>query len=444
MVPAAIPERNVVNFSWLIKLRWSSIAGQIATILGVYLLLDIEVPLGPLMAIIGIEALSNVGCALWFQRASRVDEWHLAAVMSLDIALLTGLLFFTGGPFNPFSSLYLVNIALAAVALHAQWTWMLVGLALLSFGILPLTDFRPLPLGDLPAGERVHLVQQGVWVAFGVAAGFIVHFLWRVTGSLGQRERELGEARAIAARQQRLASLATMAAGAAHELATPLGTIALVAKELERSMTRADASAETVEDIQLIRAQVARCQGILDQMAAGVGRSSEQALEEVRLGSLVDEALAGARAAPPVQVALDDADAILRLPPHAVAQALRSLITNAQDASPDAEPVQLRARRVDHAVELEVSDRGRGMDAPLLARAGEPFFTTKPPGSGMGLGLFLSRAVVERLGGAFAIDSAPERGTRVTVRLPARVDDALDREYASDADVEPPVHPHRR
>lgn len=441
---ATIPERNAVNFSWLMKLRWGSIAGQLATVLGVYWLLDIEVPLGPLLVIVAVEALSNVACTVWFQRAARVDEWHLAAVMSLDIALLTGLLYFTGGPFNPFSFLYLVNIALAAVALHAQWTWMLVGLSLICFGVLPLTEYRHLPLSHLALDERALLLQQGMWVAFGVAAGFIVHFLWRVTSALGERERELGQARAVAARQQRLASLATMAAGAAHELATPLGTIAVVAKELERATRSADGGADTIEDVQLIRAQVARCQMILDQMAAGIGRSSDQAVEAVTLAALIEEGIDGTRERPALDVRVTGGETLLRLPPHAVAQALRSLVTNAQDASAPDSRVLVSARRSGDDVEIEVRDRGQGMAPTLLARAGEPFFTTKPPGSGMGLGLFLSRAVIERLGGTLSIDSTPGEGTRVRVRFGAEVDARVDSAYATRADVESAVHTDRR
>ena len=297
-----IPDRNGLNFSWLMKLRWSSIAGQTATILGVSWLLGIDVPLLPLFAVVGIELVSNVLCGAWFRRAPRVHEWHLAAVMGLDIMLLTAMLYFTGGPNNPFSFLYLVNIALAAVALHRQWTWMLVGLALLSFGVLPLLDYRPLPLEGLRPVEVVALHQRGKWVAIGVASAFIVHFLRRVTSALGQRENELNLTRQEAAQKERLASLATMAAGAAHELATPLGTIALAAKELERQMEReagaAKAGVLALEDVRLIRAQVARCRLILDQMGSGVGKSDEQSVESITLGALFDEVLSGVRGAP--------------------------------------------------------------------------------------------------------------------------------------------------
>ena len=421
MVDRGIPDRNGLNFSWLMKLRWSSIAGQIATILGVYWLLRIPVPLVPLGVVVGIELISNVACALWFKRRPPVHEWHLAAVMALDIGLLTGLLYFTGGPFNPFSFLYLVNIALAAVALHAQWTWMLVAFALLCFGLLPLLDYRELPLGELSAAEHVGLHQQGTWVAFGVAAGFIVHFLWRVTGALAARERELNQARSEAAQKERLASLATMAAGAAHELATPLGTIALAAKELERQLDR---GGQAADDVRLIREQVARCRLILDQMGGGVGKSAEQTVESVSLGALFDEVLSGVRDAPPVhlEVAPSAAATRLRLPPRAVAQALRSLVTNAQDASPPRQPVVVSAAIEDSALAVEVRDRGSGMPPEVLERVGEPFFTTKPPGQGMGLGLFLTRAVVERLGGSLVIDSTPPDGTRARVVVPAEID----------------------
>jgi two-component system, sensor histidine kinase RegB len=438
-----IPDRNGLNFSWLMKLRWSSIAGQTATILGVYFLLEIKVPLLPLFAVVGIELLSNVLCAVWFARRPPVHEWHLAMIMAIDIGFLTGLLYFTGGPFNPFSFLYLVNIALAAVAMHAQWTWMLVALALLSFGILPLTDYWQLPLEHLSPDDNVRLHRQGMWVAFGVAAGFIVHFLWRVTGALAQRERELHQTRVAAAQKERLASLATVAAGAAHELATPLGTIALAAKELERELGASGNGAMAIEDARLIREQVARCRLILDQMGGAVGKSDEQSLESITLSALFDEVLTGVRDAPPVHLEIDPAaaGARLRLPPRAVAQALRSLVTNAQDASPPRQPVVVSAAIENQALAVEVRDRGPGMAREVLRRVGEPFFTTKPPGRGMGLGLYLTRAVVERLGGALAIESDPPHGTMARVIVPARLD--LEHERASDA-TEPAIDPHRR
>jgi two-component system sensor histidine kinase RegB len=397
------------------KLRFAEIAGQTATILGAHWLLAVPLPLTPLLAIVGLELFSNLAASAWFQRQSEVAEWHLAGVMTLDVAFLTGLLYFTGGPSNPFSFLYLVQIALAAVVLRAHWTWMLVALSFGSFGVLLLAH-RRLELAD----PNVH--ERGMWVALGVASAFIVYFLLRVVAALAERERELADARERAARQERLASLATMAAGAGHELATPLGTVALVAKELEHALDKRG-EAELAEDARLIREQVGRCRVILDQMAGKAGEYPGESVEPKTVAALVHEALSGARSSPEVELLCTDevAGTIVRLPPRAVAQALRSLITNAQDASPASANVVVRARLdADHLV-LEVEDQGAGMSPDVLERVGEPFFTTKQPGHGMGLGLFLTRAVVDSLGGSLDIDSAPERGTRVLLDVPVEV-----------------------
>jgi two-component system sensor histidine kinase RegB len=411
--------RNRLNFSWLIKLRWSSIAGQLATILGVHLLFEISLPLIPLFGIVVIEALSNLGCAMWYRGRSTVEEWQLEAVMALDVLLLTGLLYLTGGPFNPFSFLYLVNISLAAVVLPAARTWTLVVLSLACFGLL-FFDYREL----LIPGDRMKIMQKGMWVAFGVAAGFIVHFLWRVTHALEAQTRELSDAQKRADRQERLASLATMAAGAAHELATPLGTIALVAKELEHSLVRTEADAEVVGDLRLIREQVARCRLILDQMGGSVGKSGEQGFESITLAELLQESLTGVREKPDVELVVPGThgEKVLRLPPRAVAQALRGLITNAQDASSEGKSVSLKASVHDDRVEIAVEDRGAGIPPEVAMRVGEPFFTTKDPGRGMGLGVFLSRAIVEKLGGALTMESSVGKGTSVTVSLPVAAD----------------------
>ncbi|WP_428261521.1 ATP-binding protein [Haliangium sp.] len=407
----AIPDRNRLNFSWLLKLRWAQIAGQVATVIGVEWFLTVEVPLAALVAIIGVGMISNLIGAAWFQSRPAVAEWHLAVVMAIDVALLTGLLYFTGGPANPFSFLYLVQIALAAVVLHAQWTWMLVALSMGAFGVLVWLH-RPLA-GQAPVHDH------GAWIALGVAAAFIVHFLRRVTAALAQRERELAEANERALRQERLASLATMSAGAAHELSTPLGTIAVVAKELERALVR-QGDQLLIEDAQLIREQVSRCRGILDQMSGGAGEYPIEGIETVTVAELMRESMTSLRPAPVVRldVAAGASGVALRLPPRAMVQALRSVVHNAQDASPPANEVVVAVTRTGAKVTFEVIDRGAGMSAEVLERAGEPFFTTKEPGSGMGLGLFLARAVVERAGGSLGIDSHPGQGTCVTVSLP--------------------------
>lgn len=432
----AIPDRTAVNIDWLIRLRWAEIVGQSATVLVAQVFLGIALPIVPLLVVVGIGLLSNLalevrlgrgdpppadsGAAL--PRQSTTSEGELAAVMALDILLLTALLFFTGGPLNPFGSLYLVQIALATVMVRAPWVWMLVVLSFSCYGLLLLAH-QPLELPDSTA-------MVGTWVALGVASAFVVHFLLRITGALAAREAELAEARHLAARQERLASLATMAAGAAHELSTPLGTVALAAKELERALTNrltegvAGAADPLIEDARLIREQVGRCRSILDQMAQGAGTIGES-LARITIGELIAEAVTRTRAEPPIarELAEELAGSSIEVPRVAVTSALRSLLTNAQDASPPDQPVALQVTHAPgaaavRALLITITDRGSGMDPEVLARIGEPFYTTKAPGRGMGLGMFLARAVVEGVGGALQIESVRGRGTTVSVTLP--------------------------
>lgn len=427
MSSSVIPERNWVNIQWLARLRWAEVGGQAVTVLVAQFLLGGSLPLVPLLAVIGVGLVSNIivesyffgdrhrgATTGWFRRAGAsrrraiVAEWQLGLVMMLDIALLTGLLYLSGGPHNPFALLYLVQIALATVVVRALWTWMLVGLSFVGFGIL-LVAHRPL---KIPDDSRM----IGAWVALGVASAFVVHFLQRINGALSERERELTEARGLAARQERLAALATMAAGAAHELSTPLGTVALAAKELERVLTGDHAA-----DARLIREQVGRCRAILEQMALGAGTVGES-IAACTVAEFVDDALIGIRETPPVvrDMAREVAVGTLRIPRRALGQALRSLVTNAQDASPPTAAVVVAVWRTGEMIELAVRDRGSGIPEEVRARIGEPFFTTKPPGRGMGLGLFLARAVIEGVGGTMRIESE-SGGTEVRARLPADV-----------------------
>jgi two-component system sensor histidine kinase RegB len=420
MARPAIPERNWVNIQWLARLRWAEIAGQAGTVLVGQFLLDGALPMAALLAVIAVGLVSNLIIELYFfgDRRSHaavrpVHERQIALVMMLDIIVLTGLLYFSGGPHNPFAFLYVVQIALATVLVRALWSWMLVALSFIGFGIL-LIAHRPL---EIPDDRRM----IGTWFALGVASAFVVHFLRRITGALAERDAELTEARGLAARQERLASLATMAAGAAHELSTPLGTVALAAKELEHALTKT-AEPELAADARLIREQVGRCRAILEQMAQGAGTVGES-VATCTLGELLDESLVGVRDAPEVhrEVPEELARTDLRLPPRAVSQALRSLITNAQDASPPSAAVVVAARCDNRTLELAIRDRGAGMPGEILDRIGEPFFTTKPPGRGMGLGLFLARAVIEAVGGTLHIASTAGAGTEVRVALPTDV-----------------------
>ena len=412
-----------INFSWLIRLRWGAVAGQICTIGVVATTMDVPLPLRPLLALVGLEAMTNLLCAVRLRRPRPISAALVAAVTAFDVLVLTGLLMFSGGSYNPFSFLYLVNIALAAVVLQPRWTWALLVLAALCSGLVFSGLSFPMGGGGM-AGHAHHMEMhlQGMWIAFLVAAGFIVYFVLRVRRSLAEREADLAAERATAARNERLTSLATLAAGAAHELATPLATIGMVAKELDRHIRSRLPDAQAIEDVGLIREQVERCRGILDQMSVDAGAPRADGSRTLGVGELFEAALGelGARERIVVELAPSAQSLVFEGPLRALAQALRGTLKNAIEAAVDGGPVRLRATGTGAQLNIEVIDGGSGMSGETLARAGEPFFTTKEPGKGMGLGLFLTRTVFERLGGGFRLESRAGAGTRVILTLPAR------------------------
>jgi two-component system, sensor histidine kinase RegB len=411
--------RDGIQFSWLVKLRWAAMAGQLVTIAVVHEAMGIQLRLAPLLVLMGLGLTSNVVALALVVRGKTIAPWAIPAVMIFDTLLLTALLYLTGGPFNPFSFLYLVQIALAAVLLPPRFTWTLVVVSLACSAFLFL-GYEELPLPRMSHAEhmRIHLV--GMWVAFGVAAGFIVYFLLRITRALAARDGELDAARTIAAKQEKLASLATLAAGTAHELATPLSTIALVARELDRELADPALYEAARADAKLIRAEVQRCRAILDRMSVRGGEFAPESIGLVDLSHVVDDALAQLAKTPHLRVDLGTNAEELKLqaPPKALSLTLQNLLKNAQEASKDGEEVVISATQGSSRVWIEVRDRGVGMPKEVLERIGEPFFTTKAPGSGMGLGVFVSRAMVERLGGRLSVTSEPTRGTCVTFDLP--------------------------
>lgn len=423
--------------AWLQRLRWGAVAGQLATIAIARFGLGLELPLPALLAVVAAQALYNVLDA----RAGGgrgATPGRIARGLAFDIVALSALLALSGGPHNPFSFVYLVHVSLAAMVLPQRLTWTLCALAATASGLLFVLPVYPLAPEHDHDGHFMALHLNGMWVAFAVAAGFIVYFMVRIRAALQAREEELARVRQEAQRNERLSGLATLAAGAAHELATPLGTIATVARELERRLAASTrdtrdapvsaADAELLEDARLIRAQVERCRGILQQMTIGFGASRVDELARRPVADWVASALgelpADRRARVAVEVAPDAASARCVGPRAPLEQALRNLVGNALDATHgrggEAEKVRVGAvlREGGHRVEIQVRDRGPGIPPETLARVGEPFFTTKPAGQGMGLGVFVARGVARELGGELTLESTPGAGTTARLVLP--------------------------
>lgn len=414
------PRQGAENFRWLVHLRWAAVVGQLVTVLVVHGAFGIELPLGWLLALIAAEALSNAAFELWL-RGSAPERggvpWESAqgTVMLVDVLFLTALLWLTGGVANPFSLFYLVNIVLAAVLLRPRWAWTVAGVALAGYLFLFL---EPHPLRALE--ERGALASRGLAVAFAGVVVNIAYFVSRISTALRRRDRELVAERARKAESERLESLATLAAGAGHELATPLSTIAVVAKELERVLAAEGAGDESMADARLIRQEVERCRAILERMRVDAGSSAGESIVPVAVHELLATVVAELPSPGRVDLALAASAraAEIVVPRAGLAMALRGIVKNALDASPPGAMVELAARCENGAVVVTVTDRGHGMDPAVAQRAFDPFFTTKEPGAGMGLGLYLARTTIERVGGAVELATRRGAGTKVVVRLP--------------------------
>jgi two-component system sensor histidine kinase RegB len=405
---------------WVLRLRYGMVAGEAAIIVAMAYVFRLDFPvvwtLTPLAAILA----SNLVLGRMRDTSSRFPQETLGAAFVLDTLSLTVILGLTGGPVNPFSLLYLVQITLSVVVLHKIWTWALGILAAICFGLL---FFLHLPLAALQdhhpeQGLSPHLV--GMWIAFVIAAALISFFTGKVSDALRQREREVLELQEQVAKHERLASLVTLAAGAAHELGTPLSTIAVVAKELERYASDPSASNDVREDTKLIRSEVERCRLILERMSVQGGEPMGETARTVQVRDLFTQVLAQFPELQRtlVKVELPDEALAAVLPRQATAQSLAALIQNALDANLDQRPIVITAIATDEGLRISIRDQGHGMPDNVLRRIAEPFFTTKEPGKGMGLGTFLVRSFAEKLGGRVMFDSVFGQGTTVTLELP--------------------------
>ena len=273
-------------------------------------------------------------------------------------------------------------------------------------------------LGSIRENGGVMSLQHfGLLVAFSTCSSVIVYFMTRLTDELDQQQQAVRKAEESKARYEKIEALGTLAAGAAHELATPLSTIAIVAKDVEKAFEKHPpnfpGADDVVEDVSLIRSQLDRCRGILDRMSSHAGESIGEQMQSVSMQELIDSCLEGLIGARRVQVSLPrDADSwMVEVPLDALSQAIRGLIKNAIDADESGKSVRLVVLQRGEKAEIEITDWGPGMPEEILQRVSEPFFTTKAPGKGMGLGVFLAINVLRSVDGDVVYQSKPGLGT---------------------------------
>jgi len=437
----------VLNALWLVKLRWVAIVGQLVTVAFVSQGLEIPIAAGPLLGALILTAASNVLLGAWLSNETanpsvthRTASLVVAGVMLLDLVVLTFMLYVSGGPTNPFVVFYFVNLALAGVLLEPAGAWLLEVMACAGMTLLFWRHWQvevlsdPQRLSTMSSTGELPVAAVGELVAFIAASGVIVAFMTRLTSQLRSSQHAQRRAEELRARSEKLEALGTLAAGAAHELATPLSTIAVVATEVERAIIQQQGSGEDLppevaSDLTLVRSELERCRTILNRMSIDSGQLIGEPPSQVSIAELIETVVDGLASPERVTFASRDGagERKLEVPRVALAQAIRGLVQNGLDADKEtavaivAEPATQPSGKPNRSqVRLLITDQGPGMPEAVLSRAGEPFFTTKQPGQGMGLGLFLARSVIERLGGELRLESNQGQGTRAVVDLPCQ------------------------
>jgi two-component system sensor histidine kinase RegB len=409
----------------LMRLRWLAVAGQTIALVTVHWGLGFTFPMGPALAIVAATALTNLALRLRYTGAQRLSDEMAGALLAFDLLQLSALLYLTGGIDNPFCVLFLAPVLVSTTALSPRTTLLLGGLAaalatLLAFFHYPLPWYPAEPI----APSSLYRVSE--WIALVLSLAFIGGYALRLAHETRQLSDALTATELVLAREQHLSALDGLAAAAAHELGTPLATIALVVRELERELPPGDSR---TGDIKLLREQSERCRDILRRLTS-LG-SGDAPFDRMPLSHLLEEVVAPHRPFG-IEIAIElppgergKEPVITRNP--GLLYGLGNLVENAVDFANTAATVS--ARWTEHEVEIVVSDDGPGFAPTVIGRIGEPYVTERGRGvgggddqSGLGLGFFIAKTLLERTGATVSLRNraAPETGAVVSVLWPRR------------------------
>ena len=402
-----------ISLRTLVPIRWVAIAGQALTILIVHFGLGFSLPLVPALGVVGGSVLLNVVLILLRQVAARLGERDAALCLGYDILQLAILLHLTGGLQNPFSILILAPVTVAATILSRRPVIVLSVLAVASISVLALWH-EPLPWRTEPLVFPAELV-LGIWVALVLATVFIGGYTWSVAQEAGRLRDAVTATQLALAREQRVSAVGALAAAAAHELGSPLATIAVVAKELVRDLPDDSPHAE---DAALLLSQSERCRTILAELAQQPEDDGGSPYTRLPISALVEAAgalhqnqgvkLIFATAGQPAPE-----EPLVRRSPE-IMHGLNNLVQNA---------VQFARREVSvttfwdrSTVTVEVVDDGPGFPLHLLGRLGEPYISTRAGAADhMGLGIFIAQSLLERSGARLVFDNLPDGGAHVAI-----------------------------
>jgi two-component system sensor histidine kinase RegB len=401
----------------LFWLRWGAVIAQSIVIAFVDRMLESPVPLKPLVLTIAALALWNVLSYRAAHAKRQVRYAEVALNLIVDIGAFTSTLYFTGGPTNPFVSIYLVPISLAAASLPAVYAWLIGAICGLGYSLLWWRHV-PLPSVNAQFGADFDLHVVGMWVNFLIAAALIVFFVGRMANLVRRRDQELAAMRETALRDQQIVELGTLAAGTAHELNTPLSTLAILVEELDE--TTADPAQK--ERLRVMMEEIETINERLNGIVGRVGADRSEGAQQVGLRAFLDDLIGHWSAVHPdidlgvtFDLPADDAPIAAEA---TIGQAIRNVLDNAAHASRanGRSHVDVCVRREGTKLEIDVVDDGAGLDPALRDDIGLKVVSTKD--RGLGIGILLSRAALQRFGGRLELESRPFGGVEARIRLP--------------------------
>ncbi len=409
-----------ITLRTLILIRWVAVLGQLATVAFVDTVLTFPLPLGPVLSAIAASAFLNIVAMAQRGGRLRLADRDAAMYLSYDMLQLTLLLYLTGGLSNPFAILLLAPMTVGAAILSRYSTVLLTGLNLICLTALALWHF-PLPWEE-PVRYMAPLYAFGVWLSLSVSAVFIAGYVFRVAAEARRFADALAASQVALAREQRLSSLGALAAAAAHELGSPLGTIAVVAKELARDLPP---DSPYGEDVDLLQSQVMRCREILADLARKPEADGGDPFERLPLTTLIEAAAAPHRLGhitlvvephPPTDGDTVE-EPVLRRSPEII-HGIGNFIQNAHQFA--RRQVTVAAAWDRDTVTVTVMDDGPGFPAHLLGRIGEPYLSVRGERSGqgshMGLGIFIAQTLLEKTGASVMYGNNKGDGARISVR----------------------------
>lgn len=416
------PRRSRLRMRTLVAQRWTAIIGQIAAIAVCGLVLRLDLPYLPCFALIGLSAWLNLILHFASPGQRLALDWETALQLTFDTLQLTGMLYLTGGITNPFSLLLIAPAVLAATTLPRRYA-LFIGLLTVAASVLLSFLFLPLEGEGSALQSSSHLLSNLVALAanvLGITA--TAGYAWAAATEAARMELALDVTQTVLAREQKLSALGTLAAAAAHELGTPLATIAIVAREMARSAATDDAR----EDAELMIAQAGRCREILARLTATPEAADDPVHERLSMEQLLHEVIEPQTRGPVRVEAVvtggpGPAPDVRRLPE--IIHAMTNFVENATDFA-HAE-VLVTARFDSRHIAIEVRDDGPGFSPDILAKLGEPYVTSRPGAEGsrsghigMGLGFFISKTLLERTGASVDFRNEKRGGAVVLARWP--------------------------